>query len=264
MKTYINYMAILLMFTALQSCTQSQKTSTKQEEKMEPKKLLIVATSFDEVKANGKKTGLWVEEFATPYYLLTAEGIELTVATPKGGVSPIDPKSTSPEYSTASVKKFFSDSTAQNILNHTVALKDVKAGDYDAVFYPGGHGPMWDLPEDPESIALIKAFYDQGKPVALVCHGPAALKNVTDKDGSPLIKGKQVSGYTNGEETSGQSTDMVPFSLEDMLKEKGANYVKGPDWKPYAVQDGQLITGQNPASAELVAKKIISALTTKK
>ncbi len=260
MKKYTKYVLILLLSVAIVACAKSENKPTKSKEVMKPKKVLFVTTSFDQVKANGKKTGLWIEEFATPYYALALEGIEITVATPNGGNAPIDPKSTQPEYSTESVKKFYSDPTAQKKLAQTIALKDIKAEDYDAVFYPGGHGPMWDLPDNPQSIALIKAFYEAGKPIALVCHGPAALKNVTDKNGISLVKGRKISAYTNTEESTGQTLDMVPFSLEDMLKERGAVYVKGEDWKPYSVQDGQLITGQNPASAELVAKELISNL----
>ncbi|PSL44330.1 putative intracellular protease/amidase [Chitinophaga niastensis] len=232
--------------------------------KLASKKVLIVVTSFDEVKSTGIKTGTWIEEFATPYYLLTDKGIEVTIASPNGGKAPIDPKSAKPEFSTAAVKRFYSDKVAQKRLDQTVKLNEVHAKDYDAVFYPGGHGPMWDLPENPLSIHLIASFYEAGKPVALVCHAPAALKNVKDKSGEPLIKGKQVAGYSNSEETAGQTTAETPFLLEDMLKEKGANYVKGEDWHPFVVASGNLITGQNPASAEAVAEKIIAALADKR
>jgi len=231
---------------------------------MQSKKVLFVVTSTDQVKNTGAKTGLWIEEFATPYYALTEKGIAVTIATPNGGRAPIDPKSTLPEFSTPSVKKFFNDTAAQEQLEHTQRLNDIKGSDYDAIFYPGGHGPMWDLPENTISINLIESFYNQGKPVALVCHAPAALKNVKDKSGAPLIKGKQVTGFTNTEETAGNSIDACPFLLEDMLKEKGANFVRGNDWQPFAVADGLLITGQNPASAEPVAEKIIEALGIKK
>ena len=258
-------LALVLPLIALQANAQSHTNLLKQNiNKMKPKKVLIVVTSFDQIKSTGKKTGTWIEEFATPYYLLTDQGIEVTIASPKGGVAPIDPKSALPEYSTASVKRFYGDAATQEKMNHTLVLNDVHAKDYDAIFYPGGHGPMWDLPENAKSIDLIETFYNEGKPVALVCHAPAALKNVKAKNGDPLVKGKQVSAYSNSEETAGKTTDEVPFMLEDMLKENGANYVKGEDWHPYAVQDGQLITGQNPASAELVAQKIIAALTVKK
>jgi putative intracellular protease/amidase len=223
-----------------------------------PKKILIVVTSFGELK-NGDKTGIWLEEFTTPYYLLTEKGYQVTVASPNGGKAPIDPKSTSENFITPSAKKFLGDAAAQERLNNTVALNTVNAKDYDAVFYPGGHGPMWDLPQNTSSVKLIKSFYESGKPVALVCHAPAALKDVKTK-GEYLIKGKTVAGFTNSEEIAGQTTHFVPFSLEDMLKERGAKYEKGADWGAFAVQDGLLITGQNPASAELVAEKLITAL----
>lgn len=227
---------------------------------MKAKKVLMVVTSFGAVE-NGTKTGIWLEEFTTPYYLLTANGIEVTVVSPLGGKAPIDPKSIIGDYATASVKKFLSDPAAQQVLSKTLILKDIKARDYDAIFYPGGHGPMWDLPENNSSISLIESFYRDGKPIALVCHAPAALKNVKEKNGEYLIKGKTVSGFTNSEEKAGQSTDMVPFSLEDMLKDRGAKYESGNDWEPFAVQDGLLITGQNPASAKLVAEKTITLLS---
>jgi putative intracellular protease/amidase len=224
-----------------------------------PKKVLIVVTSFGELKG-GEKTGIWLEEFATPYYLFAEKGIEVTIASPKGGKAPIDPRSTSDNFLTPSSKKFLGDAAAQDRLNNTVALNTVNAKDYDAIFYPGGHGPMWDLPDNSYSISLIESFYKSGKPVALVCHAPAALKNVKTKNGTYLVKGKTVAGFTNTEEQAAQTVALVPFSLEDMLKERGAKYEKGADWGPFAVQDGLLITGQNPASAELVAEKVISAL----
>jgi putative intracellular protease/amidase len=262
MKTKINILLLLLLpLIAFQVNAQSKTNLTKQTtNKMKSTKVLIVVTSFNEITNTGTKTGTWIEEFATPYYLLTDQDIEVTIASPKGGIAPIDPKSAQPEYSTASVKRFYSDATAQERLNHTLTLAEVSAKDYDAVFYPGGHGPMWDLPDNAKSIQLIESFYQAGKPVALVCHAPAALKNVKAKNGEPLIKGKKVSAYSNSEEIAGKTTDETPFALEDMLKEKGANYVKGEDWKAYAIADGNLITGQNPASAELVAEKIIATL----
>jgi putative intracellular protease/amidase len=259
MKTKINLLLILLSAIAFQGNAIS-KTIEPTTIKVKPTKVLIVVTSFSEITSTGKKIGTWIEEFATPYYLLTDQDIEVTIASPKGGIAPIDPKSAQPEYSAASVKRFYSDAKAQERLNHTITLANVNAKDYDAVFYPGGHGPMWDLPDNAKSIRLIESFYQAGKPVALICHAPAVLKNVKTKNGEPLIKGKQISAYSNSEEIAGKTTDEVPFPLEDMLKEKGANYVKGEDWKPYAVADGNLITGQNPASAGLVAEKIIAAL----
>lgn len=227
---------------------------------MKPVKVLFVVTSFSEIETTGQKTGLWIEEFATPYYGLGDKGIDITIASPNGGAAPIDPKSLLPDYSTDAVKRFLADDAAKAKLNHTVKLESVKAADYDAVFYPGGHGPMWDLPGNAASIKLIETFYQSGKPVALVCHAPAALKNVQAANGEPLVKGKKVTGYSNSEEQAGASVSATPWLLEDMLKTKGAYYEKAADWQAFAVQDGNLITGQNPASAALVAEKIRSAL----
>ncbi|MBO9728306.1 MAG: type 1 glutamine amidotransferase domain-containing protein [Chitinophaga sp.] len=227
------------------------------------KKILIVVTSCDAVPHNNHPTGIWIEEFTTPWYQFTDQGYNVTIASPKGGKAPIDPKSTRPEFSTPSVKRFFQDSSAQQQLDHTVPLSSVQAKDYDAIFYPGGHGPMWDLVDNTASIQLIENFYEAGKPVALVCHAPAALKNVKNKNGLPLVHGKQVAGFANSEEVAGQTTQEVPFMLEDMLKEKQAIYVKGADWQPFAVTAGNLITGQNPASAVLVGEKVMAALQEK-
>jgi putative intracellular protease/amidase len=249
-----------MLVAGLVSQVAAQTTGEQNREKMKTKKVLFVLTSIDAVKTTGEKTGTWIEEFAAPYYFLSDKGIAITIATPGGGIAPIDPKSALPDYSTPAVKRYFSDKAAQEKLNHTVKLKDIQPDDYDAVFYPGGHGPMWDLPDNPLSINIIESFYRDGKPVALVCHGPAALKNVKGPDAAPLVKGRKVSGYTNSEEVAGKTTSAVPFSLEDMLKERGAEFVKGDDWAPFAVADGQLITGQNPASAELVAEKFLAAL----
>lgn len=241
----------MLLLALVTQQAYSQTTQTK--------KVLIVVTSFGELKS-GDKTGIWLEELSTPYYLLAEKGIQVTIASPKGGKAPIDPKSTFEQYLTPSAKRFLSDTAAQQRLNNTVPLKAVKEDDYDAVFYPGGHGPMWDLPENAKSIALISGFLEKGKPVALVCHAPAALKNVKDKTGAYLVKGKKIAGFTNSEEQAAGSVAITPFSLEDMLKQRGAQYERGADWQPFAVQDGLLITGQNPASAELVAGKILAAL----
>lgn len=251
----------LIPFAILKANTPDTNLSKQMTNRMKTKKVLFIVTSYDQVP-NGTKTGIWIEEFASPYFLLTAEGIEITIASPKGGKAPIDPKSTRPEFTTESVKRFFADASAQERLNNTVALKDIDATEYDAVFYPGGHGPMWDLPENPISIHIIESFYKAGKTVALVCHAPAALKNVKNENGDPFVKGKKVAGFTNTEEIAGKSTGEVPFMLEDMLIENGAIYQKGADWQSFAVSDGVLITGQNPASAEIVAEKIISALKT--
>jgi putative intracellular protease/amidase len=258
-KTKFLFVIAFLMAT-FQLNAQQTKQSNHLNNKMKTKKVLFVLTSTDKVTTTGAPTGLWIEEFATPYYLLTEKGIEVTVATPLGGVAPIDPKSLLPDFSTPEVKKYTEDKATQERLKHTQKLADINASDYDAIFYPGGHGPMWDLPENAKSIDLMESFYAAGKPVALVCHAPAALKNVKDKSGDLLVKGKKVAGFSNSEEIAGKSTDACPFSLEDMLKEEGAEYVKGADWTPFAVHDGLLITGQNPASAKLVAEKILSAL----
>jgi putative intracellular protease/amidase len=244
-------LAVLLQLNGYSQDNQSLKN----------KKVLIVVTSTGEVKSTDAKTGLWIEEFATPYYLLKEKGVDVTIASPKGGKSPIDPRSTLPDFRTDAVKRFLGDTEAQDALNHTVPLIDVHAKDYDAVFYSGGHGPMWDLPDNRYSIRLIESLYNSGKPIAFVCHGPVALKNVKTKDGSLLIKGKKVAGYANTEEDAGKTRGFVPFLLEDMLRAAGANYVKGPDWHPFAVSDGQLITGQNPASAAVVTEKLITALS---
>lgn len=224
------------------------------------KRVLIVVTSVGQVRSNGKPTGLWLEEFAAPYYLLQRAGIEIAVASPRGGKAPVDPKSIQPDYLTETTKKFLADPAAQEKLNHTIPLSDVNSKNYDAVYYPGGTGPTWDLPEDRNSIRVIENFYRSGKPTALVCHAPAALKNVRDSHGAPLIKGKKIAGYSNSEEAAGQSTDMVAFSLEDMVKSEGGIYVKGEDWHSFVVSEGNLITGQNPASSGDVAKKVLDFL----
>jgi putative intracellular protease/amidase len=234
--------------------------NTKQISKMATKKVLIVVTSASVVKSNGKPTGLWIEEFASPYYLFSAAGFEITVASPNGGKAPIDPKSKLPDFSTETTKKFFTDPAAQEKLNNTIKLSDVNPKDYDAVYYPGGTGPTWDLPENKYSIHIIETFYQEGKPTALVCHAPAALKNVKDAHGQALVKDKKIAGYSNSEEAAGQSRDMVSFSLEDMVRAEGGIYVKGEDWHPFVVNEGNLITGQNPGSSMGVAQKIIDAL----
>ncbi|WP_213523254.1 type 1 glutamine amidotransferase domain-containing protein [Nonlabens sp.] len=223
-------------------------------------KVLFVLTSHDQLGDTGKKTGFWVEEFAGPYYTLTDKGVEITLATPKGGKAPIDPSSDAPDAATEFTKRFDKDEEAQEYINNTHQLADVDAADYDAVFYPGGHGPLWDLANDETSIKLIETFNSQEKPIGFVCHAPAALKRVKGTDGSPLVKGKKVTGFTNSEEDAVQLTDVVPFLVEDMLKENGGVYSKGADWTAYALQDGNLITGQNPASSVLVAEKLYAAV----
>jgi putative intracellular protease/amidase len=223
--------------------------------------VLLVLTSHDQLGNTGKKTGFWLEEFAAPYYVFKDAGATLTLASPKGGQPPLDPKSDEPEARTEATERFRNDPAAQEALANTVALASVKADDYDAVFYPGGHGPLWDLTEDQNSIALIEAFYTAGKPTALVCHAPGVLANVKDAAGEPLVKGKQVTGFTNTEEEAVQLTDVVPFLVEDMLKAKGGLYSKGADWAPYILTEGHLITGQNPASSEPAAKALLEQLS---
>lgn len=227
---------------------------------MKQKHVLFVMSSTNKIATTGHPTGTWIEEFATPYYSLLDKGVKITIATPQGGAAPIDPKSEQPEYITDNVKKFNQDKATQEKLKHTVKLADIDADNYDAIFYPGGHGPTWDLPDNQASITLINTFFAQGKPVALVCHGPAALVNVKTANGEFLVKGKKVAGFTNSEEQAGQTTDAVPFPLEDRLKERGAIYQKGADWQPFAIADGKLLTGQNPASAAAVADLLLKVL----
>lgn len=224
---------------------------------MKINKILFVVTSHDELGNTGKKTGLWIEEFAAPYYKFHDLGKEIVIASPKGGQAPIDPKSDLPENKTEATKRYYSDKETQDKLSNTVMLSTVSADDFDAIFYPGGHGPMWDLPDDEDSIKLIESFYNNGKPVTLVCHAPVALKNVKTPDGEWLIKGKRVTAFANSEEETAQLTHVVPFLLEDMLKERGANFEKGEDWIPFVTREGFLITGQNPASSVLAADTLL-------
>jgi putative intracellular protease/amidase len=224
---------------------------------MKINKILFVVTSHDELGNTGKKTGLWIEEFAAPYYKFHDLGKDIVIASPKGGQAPIDPKSDLPENKTEATKRYYSDKETQDKLSNTVALSTVSESDFDAIFYPGGHGPMWDLPDDQDSIKLIESFYNNGKPVTLVCHAPVALKNVKTPDGEWLIKGKRVAAFTNTEEEAVQLTHVVPFLLEDMLKERGANFQKGEDWLPFVTREGHLITGQNPASSVLAADTLL-------
>jgi len=223
-------------------------------------KVLIVLTSHSELGNTGEKTGFWVEEFAAPYYVLADAGAELTIASPKGGQPPVDPKSESPDAQTPATKRFYSDNEAIDKVAHTLKLSEVSQIDYDGVFYPGGHGPLWDLATDSTSITLIEDFYNHNKPIAFVCHAPAALVNVKAPNGEPLIKGKQVTGFSNTEEEVVKLTKVVPFLLEDELKKQGALYSKGDDWSSYVKKDGLLITGQNPASAESAAKALLEEL----
>jgi putative intracellular protease/amidase len=223
-------------------------------------KILMVLTSHDQLGNTGKKTGFWLEEFAAPYFAFKDAGAQLTLVSPKGGQPPLDPKSDEPDAQTAATDRFRKDSAAQSALASTALLSSARAQDYDAVFYPGGHGPLWDLTEDKNSIALIEAFIEAGKPVAAVCHAPGVLRHVKGADGQPLVKGKRVTGFTNTEEEAVQLTKVVPFLVEDMLKEKGGEYSKGADWASYVLTDGLLITGQNPASSEAAAEALLAKL----
>lgn len=226
-------------------------------------KILIVLTSHSQLGDTGHKTGFWVEEFAAPYYALADAGVEITIASPLGGQPPIDPKSEAPESQTDATRRFFADKDLQQKLSKTIPLSQVNAADYDAVFYPGGHGPLWDLTNDKNSIALIEQFYNNGKPVAAVCHAPAVLLHVKKANGEPLVKGLKVTGFSNAEEEAVQLTKVVPFLLEDELQKTGGTYSKGPDWGSYVLKDGLLITGQNPASSEEAAKQLLELLNKK-
>jgi len=221
--------------------------------------ILMVLTSHDKLGDTGKKTGFWLEEFAAPYYAFLDTGVNITIASPAGGQPPLDPSSDTPDAQTKDTKRFKEDSEAQERLATTKKLADMKAEDFDSVFYPGGHGPMWDLAVDKNSIELIETFIKQDKPVAFVCHSPAALKNVKI-DGEYLVKGKTVTGFSNTEEEAVQLTDVVPFLLEDVLKANGGNYEKSSDWESFVVEDGLLITGQNPASSEEAAKRLMAKI----
>ncbi|WP_198520108.1 type 1 glutamine amidotransferase domain-containing protein [Lacinutrix sp. Bg11-31] len=264
----IKTLALTLTIITASSCKDAKSetpSETVLEAKTELKKektmnVLFVLTSHDKLGDTEKKTGFWVEEFANPYYTLLDKGANITIATPNGGAAPIDPSSDSPDAATEATERFNKDATAKAKIANTNKLADINADDFDAVFYPGGHGPLWDLANDKTSIALIEKFNTQNKPVAFVCHAPAALKGVKNADGTPLVKGKKVTGFTNTEEAAVGLTDVVPFLVEDMLSENGGIYSKKEDWAAYAIQDGNLITGQNPASSELVAEKLLESL----
>jgi putative intracellular protease/amidase len=223
-------------------------------------KILIILTSHNQLGNTGHKTGFWLEEFATPFYIFKDANADVTLASPDGGQPPLDPKSDEPDFQTEATERFKGDSDAQTALANTVKLSDVSPDDYDAVFYAGGHGPLWDLAEDRNSIALIESMYASGKPVAAVCHAPAVLRHAKAPDGTSLIKGKSVTGFSNTEEDAVQLSEVVPFLLEDELKAKGADYSKTDDWHPYAIIDGNLITGQNPASSDPVAKAVLKGI----
>ncbi|MBH0034305.1 type 1 glutamine amidotransferase domain-containing protein [Pseudoalteromonas sp. NZS71_1] len=224
------------------------------------KKILMVLTSHAKLGNTGEKTGFWVEEFAAPYYAFVDAGVEVTLASPAGGQPPIDPTSTLVDFQTDATKRYDADSAAQTLMANTKVLSEVKSSDFDAVFYPGGHGPLWDLVDNTDSISLIESFVKEQKPVAAVCHASAAFLNVKDADGNALVAGKKVTGFTNSEEAAVQLTDIVPFLVEDELIKKGGDYQKTDDWGVLALVDGLVITGQNPASSELAAKKLLTKL----
>jgi len=226
-------------------------------------KILMVITSHDQLGNTGRKTGLWLEEFAAPYYVFKDAGVEISLASPKGGKPPIDPKSDLPDNQTPAMKRFKGDEEAKKAFAHTAKLVDMRAKDFDTVFYPGGHGPMWDLAESPDSIALLESFYNTGKNIALVCHAPGALHHVMF-EGKPLVKGKRVTGFTDSEEAEMKLTKVVPFLVEDELKRLGALFEKAPNWQSFVVVDGRLITGQNPASSTATAEALLKALKVQK
>lgn len=223
-------------------------------------KILMVLTSHDELGNTGKKTGFWLEEFAAPYYAFTDAGAEVVLASPAGGQPPLDPKSDLPDFQTELTHRFKADPAAQAALASTVKLETIDPADFDTVFYPGGHGPLWDIAESETSIRLIETFERAGKPIGFVCHAPGVLRHVKAADGTPLVQGRRVTGFTNGEEAAVELTDVVPFLIEDEFQKLGAHYEKGPDWASFLVTDGKLITGQNPASSEAVAKALIEQL----
>ncbi len=222
--------------------------------------ILIVLTSHDTLGNTGRKTGFWLEEFAAPYYAFLDAGAKLTLASPLGGQPPLDPKSDDPDAQTDDTRRFKQDTDAQRVLASTRRLSEVQASDYDAVFYPGGHGPLWDLAEDNNSVALIETMLAAGKPVLAVCHAPGVLRHAKTADGKPLVQGRQVTGFSNAEEAAVQLTDVVPFLVEDELKKLGGLYSSGPDWQPHVVSDGLLITGQNPGSSVGVARALLERL----
>ncbi|HMG90567.1 MAG TPA: type 1 glutamine amidotransferase domain-containing protein [Chryseolinea sp.] len=249
-KTFGFTLAALAIFNFLSLTAQPERK----------RKILFVLTSHDQLGSTGKKTGFWIEEFATPYYYFVDKNIDVVVATPKGGQAPIDPKSNEPDFQTESTKRFFKDAVSQKVLAQTKKLSDINEKEFDAIFYPGGHGPMWDLANDKSSIALIKSFYEDDKPIAFVCHGSAALVNVKDDKGRYLIAGKKITSFCNTEEEAVQLSKIVPFSLEDKLKERGAVYEKGADWSSFTVTDRLLLTGQNPQSSHMVAEHLLKMI----
>ena len=226
-------------------------------------KILMVLTSHDKLGNTGLKTGFWLEEFASPYYVFKDQNIEVTLASPNGGNPPLDPKSDEPDFQTEATERFRNDEESQKLLANTLRLDSLNPSDFDAVFYPGGHGPLWDLAEDKNSISLLETFFQQGKPVGLVCHSTGVLRHTKREDGEPLVKGKRVTGFSDSEEEAVQLTEVVPFSLEDMLKSNQGLYHKGADWESHVEVDGNLLTGQNPASSKAVAIEMMNKLLNK-
>jgi putative intracellular protease/amidase len=222
-------------------------------------KILMALTSHDQLGNTGRRTGFWLEEFAAPYYVFRDAGVDVVLASPEGGQPPIDPKSDLPENQTPAMTRFKRDPEAQKALANTLKLSSMNAEDFDAIFYPGGHGPMWDLVDNPDSIALIESLYNSGKPVAAVCHAPAVLRRVM-YNGVPIVQGKRVTGFTNGEEEAVHLTSVVPFLVEDELKRLGGRYQKAADWESFVIVDGRLITGQNPASSAAAATALLDLL----
>lgn len=223
-------------------------------------KILMILTSHDTLGDTGRKTGFWLEEFAAPYYVFADAGAALTLASPRGGQPPLDPKSDEPDAQTDATRRFRGDAQAQALLASTLSLAQVRAADHDAVFYPGGHGPLWDLAEDPRSIALIEAMLAAGKPVAAVCHAPGVLRHAKASSGEPLVSGRKVTGFSNSEEDAVQLTEVVPFLVEDELTRLGARYESAADWQVHVISDGMLITGQNPASSAAAAQALLDCL----
>ncbi|QLC72720.1 type 1 glutamine amidotransferase domain-containing protein [Pseudomonas sp. LPB0260] len=223
-------------------------------------KILMILTSHDQLGDTGKKTGFWLEEFAAPYYVFKDAGASITLASPKGGQPPLDPNSDAADAQTPATERFKQDGAAQQALANTRVLDSVRMQDFDALFYPGGHGPLWDLAENATSIALIEQFHGAGKPIAAVCHAPAVFRHTKGGDGKPLVSGHRVTGFSNSEEQAVQLSEVVPFLLEDMLKEKGGQYSRDDDWQSHVVEDGLLITGQNPASSEAAAEALLKRL----
>ncbi|MCP1315428.1 MULTISPECIES: type 1 glutamine amidotransferase domain-containing protein [unclassified Halomonas] len=223
--------------------------------------ILVVVTSHDKLGDTGKKTGFWLEELAAPYYAFLDAGAALTLASPAGGQPPLDPSSDAPDAQTEATNRFKQDLDAQHALAHTRKLDDVDLDDFDAIFYPGGHGPLWDLAESATSVRLIEDALAAGKPVAAVCHAPGVLRHVRGEGGKPLVAGRKVTGFSNSEEDAVGLVNVVPFLVEDMLKEQGGEYSKGDDWSAYVVEDGLLITGQNPGSSEATAQALLKRLS---